>query len=258
VQALKKIEGQLHKAKVLYYSRKKFKHTDAQAFEFNFGVNWMRKGQFEKSYEYLEQAKQQGPGSSAVYERITSNPPFFSDKSEFDDFCREMEEKTCLEIGASTEGWLSIMPWIKRRVVIDPLVLRYRDVQLKEWGKTIYTDDMKLYGQVAEITIPELVDKIDGAIICRNTLDHTTDPWKILENISAYAAEGCAFLFWADIWHFELANAGHRSIMRDPIAFENKIKEFGFDIIRRLPRNSDRSENTIDYGCVAVKRPITK
>ncbi len=259
VNLLKKIEKQFNKIKRLYYTHRTFSHTDAQVFEFNFGVTWMKKGEFLTSYKYWEQAKKEGIYSQTAYDRITfnSNPSFFQNKAEFDDFCRKTDGKNCLEIGSSTEGILVYLPWLTKRNLIDPLTARYRAVQLKEWGKTIFTDDIKIHDQVAETVIPELVGKVDGTIICKNTLDHTTDPWKILENMAAYAAEGCTLLLWTDIWHFYLADPGHRNIIEDPAAFENKIKELGFDIVRRLPDAADR-HRTIHYGCVAIKRATTK
>jgi hypothetical protein len=253
-QSLKKIEKPFNKILVFYYAHKDFSHTNAQAFEYSFGVNWMKKGNFEESYAYWEQEKKEGMGSLAAYKRITADPPFFRNKAEFDDFCKKIDGKKSLEIGSSTDGILVNFPWLTQRILVDPLTAKYRAIQLKEWGKTFFTDDIKIYGQVAETTIPELIGKIDGSIICRNTLDHTADPWKILANISAYAAEGCTLLFWADIWHPKLNNAGHRNIMQDPNEFENKIKELGFDIVRTLPQNPIRHDVTIDYGCVAIKR----
>lgn len=259
VDSLKKIEKQATKIKRFYYTHRAFSHTDAQVFEFNFGVKWMKKGDFLRSYSYWEQAKKEGIYSQTTYDRITFNtdPHFFQNKSEFDEFCRKTEGKKCLEIGTSTEGILVYFPWLTKRALIDPLTARYRDVQLKEWGKTIFTDDIEIYDQVAETVIPNLVGNVDGTIICRNTLDHTIDPWKILENIAAYAAEGCTLLLWTDIWHFNLKDPGHRNIIEDPIAFENKIKELGFTIVRRLPDIGDH-RSTVHYGCVATKRTTAR
>ena len=255
INVLKKVEKQFIKIRGFYYKHKNFNHTNAQIFEFNFGVNWMKKGHFAKAYTYWEQAKKEGICSPAAFERITfhTDPHFFQDKGEFDDFCRKTDGKKCLEIGSATEGILALMPWLNKRIIIDPLIIKYRDAQLNEWGKTIFTDDIKLYDQFAEVVIPELVGKIDGSIVCRNTLDHASDPWKILENMGIYAAEGCTLLLWTDIWHLKPLDAGHRNIIEDPVVFEDKIKELGFDIVRKLPDIGDHRP-TIHYGCVAIKR----
>jgi hypothetical protein len=255
VDLLKKVEKQFKKIKRFYYAHRTFSHADAQVFEFNFGVNWMKKGEFERSYAYWEQAKKEGICSQTAYERITFNtsPHFFQNKSEFDDFCKKIDGKKCLEIGSSTEGILVYLPWLTKRNLIDPLTAKYREVQLKEWGRTIFTDDIKIHDQIAETVIPELIGKIDGTIICRNTLDHASDPWKILENMALYAAEGCALLLWTDIWHLNLLDPGHRNIVEDPAVFENKIKELKFEIVRRLPE-TDYHPDSIHYGCVAIKR----
>lgn len=260
ITLLKKVPEQLEKVRGFYYAHKKFNHTNAQKFEFDFGVYWMvKKGMFANAYAGWEQAKKEGMYSKTAYDRITSqtDPHFFRDKSEFDDFCRKTDGKKCLEIGSATEGILAIMPWLTKRTIIDPLVVKFRDVQRNEFGKTIFTDDVQLHGQIAEIVMPELVGKIDGCIVCRNTLDHAVDPWKILENIGAYAAEGCTLLLWSDIWLLRPADVGHRNITKDPAEVENKIKALGFDIVRKLPEIGDHRP-TIHYGCVAVKRAAVR
>lgn len=259
VNFLKKIENLLKKIRGFYYANKNFNYYKAQAHEFYFGVNWMKKGNFKQAYNCWELAKQEGVGSTTAYKRIslTTDPTFFSDKHDFDNFCKKVSDKKCLEIGSATEGILVLMPWVDERIIIDPLIKKYRESQLTLYGKTFLTDDIKLYDQKAESLIPEIVGKIDGCIVCRNTLDHSEEPWKILEKIGEYAADGCVLLLWTDLWHFEPLDAGHRNITKDVTLFENKIKEIGFDIEYVLPEIRDRRQ-TIHYGCVAIKRQNKK
>lgn len=252
INLLKKIENLARKIRGFYYASKTFNHKRAQIFEFNFGVNYMKKGNFERAYACWELAKQQGMNSAAAYQRISLEPSFFLGEDGFKDFCRKIDGKKYLEIGAATEGILAFMPWINERIIIDPLIQAFRDTQLTLWGKTFLTDDIKLYAQGAEILISELVGKVDGCIICRNTLDHADGPWEIVENIGRYAAKGCILLLWTDLWHLESLDVGHRNITKDPVLLESKIKEIGFNVVRRLPLIRNRA--TIQYGCVAVKQ----
>lgn len=255
IDLLKGVGGLSERVRGFYYAHKKFNHAAAQKFEFAFGIHWMMKADnFLKTYAWWERAKKEGIYSPAAYERISlqTSSLFFRDKSEFDDFCRKVDGRRCMEIGSATEGVLAMMPWLDGRIIIDPLIVKYRDSQRSEWGKTIFMDDIRLCDQIAETVIPDLVGKIDGCIVCTNTLDHTTDPWKILENIGRYAAEGCLLLFWSDIWLLRPADVGHRNITKDPAVLETKFKELGFDIVRKLPEFTDRP--TIQYGCVAAKR----
>jgi hypothetical protein len=253
IYLLKWLGGQYEKASGVYYSLKGFNHAAAQKFELDFGVYYMKeKGQFASAYASWEQAKQEGAGSATAYERINSHHDnFFRDKAEFDAFCEKTKGKRCMEIGSATEGVLVLMPWIKDRILIDPLIIKYRDAQLEHAGKTFLVD-IDLRGQIAETVIPEYVGTVDGAIVCRNTLDHTADPWTIIENMATYAAPGCALLLWSDIWLLRPVDVGHRNITKNPQEMEDKLKALGFDIVRTLPHIEDRP--TIQYGCVAVKK----
>ena len=92
--------------------------------------------------------------------------------------------------------------------------------------------------------------KIDGAIMCRNTLDHCADPIKIMDNIVKYAAPGCFLFLWTDLWHKYGVNEGHRNICEDVGAFKNEIESRGFEIIYEFNQNK---RATLNIGINAVK-----
>ena len=168
-------------------------------------------------------------------------------------FSDEIQDKRCLEIGSGPIGVLALTPWIKKRIIIDPLLREFKKFQLDYFGKTFFTDDIEAYSQNAELFTPSLEDSITGFIITRNALDHCEDPWKILENISRYACSGCKLLLWTDLWHLKDALGNeHRNITKDVDGFEKRIKDFGFRINRTFS-DVRPDKPTIEYGCVATK-----
>ena len=132
----------------------------------------------------------------------------------------------------------------------------YRDVSDKKKQKHVISDeffknnDMILYSQNAEMRVPRLRNKIDGAIVCRNVLDHCENPNKVIENMAKYAKNGCYLLLWSDIYHKKGHNEGHANITKSKIELENFIKKNNFKIQHKF---SLGKRNTINYGCVAIK-----
>ena len=124
-------------------------------------------------------------------------------------------------------------------------------MSLRLFGKTWYTDDIELHPLPGEHLIDELNCQIDGAIICRNVLDHCDKPMKVLENIAAYAKPGCYLLLWTDLWHLRGHDEGHSNITLDRNAFEQHISSLGFEILYSF---EDGQRHTINYGCHARKR----
>jgi hypothetical protein len=121
----------------------------------------------------------------------SENDEFFhGDRVLFDTVIEHIKTRKCLEIGSGPYGFLAPARWIADRTIIEPLAAQYKAAQLREIGKTFFTDDIKVYPNGAETLISELVGKIDGKIMSRNALDHCEDPLTILMNISQYAAPG--------------------------------------------------------------------
>ena len=170
----------------------------------------------------------------------------------FAEFAKGIEAKRCLEVGSGPFGALAPNPVLRDRTIIDPLAEHYRDIQLALFGTTFFTPDIRLYARPAEQQVPELVNAVDGFIICRNCIDHCADPLTILYNISLYGRSGCWFLFWSDLWHSTTPDAGHRNITRTPEVIEALIKGLGFDVLQ--VGKTIRESESIEYGCVARKR----
>ena len=168
-------------------------------------------------------------------------------------FVEHVKQRINLEIGSGPMGHLAARPWMGRRIVIDPLVDKYRSYQLKRFGQTVWIDDILTYACPAENVIPELKGAINGSIICRNALDHTEDPLAVLAAISQYATPGCYLLLWTDIWHLGGVTIGHRNITKSTAAMDALLRGFGFDIIQN--GSSLRAANEfVEYGRLARKQ----
>ena len=176
---------------------------------------------------------------------------FFKNNYQWNEFVKHIENKTCIEIGSGPAGALIKWCWTKKRIIIDPLVSEYKRLSIKKFGKSLFTEDMILYSQNAEMYIPHLRNKIDGVIVCRNVLDHCENPIKMFENMAKYAKNGCYLLLWSDIYHKKGHNEGHTNITKSKAKFENLIKKSDFKIQYKF---SLGKRNTINYGCVAIKK----
>jgi hypothetical protein len=166
-------------------------------------------------------------------------------------FVAHVRPRRCLEIGCGPFGYLAPCYWIKQRTLIDPLIDEYRMLQLESCGATIYSG-IETFAEQAENRIDSLVGAIDGAIICRNAIDHCEDPLSVLANISAYAAPGCYFLFWTDIWHLDGTDAGHRNITKSSTFMDMAIGGLGFRILKKSAEVRTDAQ-CIEYGCLAIK-----
>jgi SAM-dependent methyltransferase len=179
---------------------------------------------------------------------------FAGDRALFDAVVERARDRRCLEVGCGPFGYLAPCRWLKDRVFIDPLIDEYRSEQLRVAGRTLFTPDLETHSTSAEALIPRLVNAVDGFIVCRNAIDHCEDPLSVLANISAYAAPGCYFLFWADIWHLDGVDAGHRNITKSIAFMDAAVAGLGFQILRHSEQVRAPGE-CIEYGCIATKRP---
>jgi len=164
-----------------------------------------------------------------------------------------IEDRAALEIGSGPFGHLAPCKAFKRRIIIDPLALAYRDMQQAEFGKTFFTPDIELHATAAEVRIPELAGAIDGLIVSRNAIDHCDDPLAVLGTIAEYAAPGCWFFLWTDIWHLAGLDAGHRNITRSASVMQALIEGLGFEVIQRGATIRNPAEY-IEFGCIARKQ----
>lgn len=221
-----------------------FHHGNAQSYEKDSSEITI-KDHFANVYQAVQEGKEKGIlwGSS--------NDIWFEDNATLADFMKFIADKKCLEIGSGPFGYLGPRDWIKQRYIVDPLINFYRQSELLLLNKTFFTDDIKTYNMNAEELVDELVGKIDGAIICQNTLDHCNDPKQILINISKYAATGCYLLLWTDIWHNQ-CNQGHRNITKNPEEMDEMLRSLGFELIGKTS-NVRNDDSTIEYGRLARK-----
>ena len=237
-----------------YMGPERFDHREAQDYELRSSERFIRKN-VDDLYFQIVKAKAQGERWPVPLEMVI-NEVFAGSRVEWGDFADYVKGKTCLEIGAGPCGALAVWWWIQRRIIVDPLVEEYKQISIDLFKRSWYTDDIELYAQPAERFIHELSSAIDGAIICRNALDHSEDPLLILENIATYAKSGCYLLLWTDLWHLKGHDEGHRNITKDRQAFEKKVTDLGFEIKHSF-YDVRGDGSTIEYGCCARKSSVT-
>jgi hypothetical protein len=249
-KGVKRIKKSMHRKYSKYFpSFSNFDHSRAQKYEIESSEEWLNEN-FLLVKERLIKSRANGKYLTGPGDAILSE--FFNNSiTKWEEFALLIQEKTCLEVGPGPCGALCMWWWIKKAIFIDPLIFKYRDIQLRIFNDTFYTDEMKLFEKNAEILIPELVSKIDGAVICRNALDHCENPQAILHNISKYAISGCYLLLWTDLWHKYGHNEGHRNITKNKANFEADIIGLGFEILHSF---ENKNHYTINYGCLAIKK----
>lgn len=231
------------------------KHHNAKMYEWGHTTNWLQanKQKILKRLEDKKNIKYYFGNKDNVVNNL--NQFFLNDEEEWVKFAKEIEDKNLLEIGGSCWGVSGFWTFVEERYHIDPLlglICSYID---KNFNENWYSD-VKKYNQNAEDFIPELEGKINGCIYMRNCLNHTMNPWKILDNISKYASKGCTLLLWGEITHRNGGDVGHADVCQDPDEIENFLKEKGFKIIRNVVHGGPAGVVPLwgkDYGCVAIK-----
>lgn len=175
---------------------------------------------------------------------------FNNDVQLYHEFISYIQGKACLDVGPCVFSPLANWDGIREGYAIEPLGNHIRDWQRKNLGRSVF-DKMTLLSVPADVFQPGLVGKIDGALHCRNMLDHTPHWAFVLSNMSAYAAPGCRLLFWTDIDHRGAADEGHFDIYPDSAALERLVDQLGFSIQRTF---SDSNRPELNWGCFAVRR----
>lgn len=238
-----------------FYTFKGFDHKLAQKGELRFHETLRSPEEMSQVFLMIDMWKESSKSRPAhPFYGFSKISYFFPDSEPYQKFCREMQQRRCLEIGSGSIGAIARMPWIKERIIIEPLLDPLRQHQLDTFERTLFTEDIQCYSQEAEAFIPLYKNSITGFIICDNVLDHCRDPWLVLENTARYAHEGCILLLWSDIWHWKGLSKEHGNITKDKDAFQRKIEELGFRIEKVLPPRT-KQDLTTEYGCIAVKLP---
>ncbi len=230
--------------------QKSFEHINAQRYEFDFSKSQMNK-EFLSLHNSFEKTRSKGEKLAGWC--MDSEGVFANEKELWERFAEYLNDKTCLEIGSGPDGVLCNWWWVKNRIIIEPLIKKYRDFQLKNYNKTWFTDDIKCYALCAEEFVPSLSNAIDGVILCINVLDHCEDPMLVLQNIAKYAKPGCGLFLWTTLWRSYKCDNGHRNITIDKVAFEKNIIDLGFDVFSTFDKHILENE-MMGYGCRAVKR----
>ena len=225
----------------------RFDHAAAQSYELEHAERTIA-ADFPKLLAEVELASKSGGLWMSAADHF-----FSGDRKLYDAVVEHARDRQCLEIGCGPFGYLAPCRWLKKRIFIDPLIEGYRSAQLRLTGRTLFTADVETHACSAETAIPRLVGAVDGLIVCRNAIDHCEDPLSVLANISAYAAPGCYFLFWSDIWHLDAPDAGHRNITKSGAFMDAAIEGLGFLILRHCERVRNPGE-CIEFGCVAMKK----
>lgn len=175
---------------------------------------------------------------------------FNNDLTEWRDFFDYISGKRCLEIGPNVFSPLATWDVAGKRYIIEPLLEPIAKWQKNKFGFTVF-DGLNGYAVGAENTIHELVGRIDGAIYCRNCIDHSPMWPFILSNISNYAAPECRLLLWSDLDHRGKADDGHYDIVSDVPRFKNLVENLGFQIIREY---QDQNRDELNWGCFAIRK----
>jgi hypothetical protein len=224
-----------------------FNHRSAQQYE-NLSARGTMRRTFPEVYAAWEREKAQGGLWHGADDQW-----FLGNAGLWTTFLEHVRDRKNLEIGSGPFGYLAPCHWMKRRIVIDPLIDKYRAYQIKHFGKTFWTADIETHAVPAEQVVEELRGAIDGCIVSRNALDHMADPLAALEMIGEYAAPGCYLLLSTDIWHMDGGDVGHRNITRSAAVLDGLLNGLGFDILQNGADVRD-SDQYIEYGRLARKR----
>jgi hypothetical protein len=188
--------------------------------------------------------------SNGYSPKLTITEFFGGSESEWLRFVNHISRKNCLEIGPCTASVLSGWDMAAERFVVEPLAEKVSSWQSENLGFSLY-EGLTTYSLGADQYIEALESRIDGAIFCRNCIDHSPNWTFILSNISSYAAPGCRLLLWNDIFHLDGVDSGHYDLTKDPNSMKRLISRLGFDIQREY---TDSARRDLNWRCFAIKK----
>jgi hypothetical protein len=232
------------------------KHKNAQVYEWHETLSW-EKSSREKIKRIISERDKEKYYSGPTKGLTTNLNQFFMNDGEiWLGFAKSIENKKFLEIGGSYLGASGLWNFIGEKYHIDPLIEKIYN-HIEETYDTNWYEDVELYNEPAEDLIEELVNRIDGCIYMRNCLNHTRNPWKILNNISKYAKKGCTLLLWGETTHRNGGDVGHADICKRPEEIEIFLIDKGFEIVRNVVHGGPDGVAPLwgeDYGCVAIRK----
>lgn len=151
--------------------------------------------------------------------------------------------RTVIEVGCGPNPM--IHTWsAHRRILVDPLLARYG----LDFG------GCEMLSERAEDALPRFASAIDGAVVCRNCIDHSDSPIEILDLALACAAPGAYLLFFSDLEHLRGCDEGHRNVGLTPDEVAARIQAAGFSILGPADMRPVHDPNLVSYGCYAVRQ----
>jgi hypothetical protein len=216
----------------------------SQRYELDHAIGFMDSPFFREHFTNLKSGRY---NISTGYRDALLLSEFFADSDMlFTEFQEHITEKTCLDIGPCVASQITGWDVARARIAIEPLLQPIEAWQVKNLGGSVYDGFVK-HARSAE----DFLDlHIDGAIVCRNMLDHTPKWPLVLSNISSYAMPGCRLLLWTDLDHKGEADEGHYDIGCSPADFKRLVENLGFQVLREHTAQRDE----VNWGCFAIRK----
>ena len=219
----------------------------AQEYELKHATKFMKKEFFSGLIEQFKRGELHS--STGWVSEIFLKEFFDNDKSAWEAFLASVQGKVCLDVGPSVFSPLATWDGVGEAIAIEPLGDKIVALQKELFGCSAF-DGMTLKAVGADVLLPELEGRVDGAIYCRNMLDHTPEWPVVLDNLGRYAAPGCRLLLWTDVDHRGKEDAGHFNICKDASLFKTLVERRGFSVLREF---CDQGRAAVNWGCTAVK-----
>ena len=221
--------------------------TDAQKYEFEHAIHFMNSDSFKLVINEINDPN--NLVSKGFVDSLTLKEFFGNDINQWHDFVKHITGKAVLEIGPCVASQLSQWDVASERYVVEPLYYKVLEYQRSKFGKTAFLN-LQGFTLPAEHRIDELVNKINGALLVRNCIDHSPMWPFILSNITEYMTKGSYLLLWNDLYHAPGYEEGHYDITKDVDAFRHLIVNMGFDIKNEYQY---LDSPCINFGCLAVR-----
>lgn len=222
----------------------------SQEYEFSAAKSCMETAAFGELMAHSKHLREQK--TYELFSDIYMQEFFESDQQKLMIFIEKVRGKNNLEIGPSCATILGNWWWSKQNYVIEPLFEKIQKYQQDRFGHSIF-DGTTAYAHGAEHLISDLEGKIDGAVICRNCIDHSPNWAFILSNIVSYMAPGASLLIWNDIHHPDGVDDGHYNITDDIDSYKRLLVNLGLTLEHEFSYDATQ-RNTLNHGCIATKR----
>lgn len=222
--------------------------ADAQKFELKHAIGFMDHPGFDEWVRRFDDP--QFLASSGFRDNLFVSEFFGGDDGIVNEFFAHIAGKMVLDIGPCVLTPTSLWDVAAKRAIVEPLYDEVSQRQIKNLGRNLFVNLDEIYSKPAEQLIPELVGKVDGAVLVRNCIDHSPQWPFILSNIARYMAPGAILLLWNDLMHPPEYLDGHYDITDDSEAFRRLLETMGF----RIDYEFTQPHSTmLDYGCRAVR-----